>query len=477
MAIENKIDPDAIETLSTCESVDIKQLLDIVRKSNHRDFINRLLNLLIKNRDRSSIRIESFKEGSIIVMDGLSLVIDNNQSMNGIFTISSSEFIIKDGNCLFELHKINNEYLSYLIDLTRRIVPGNDYSLSSLLSSREKFLSMFINDELLRAALLLASFGLGDLAPIILNQDIEDIFITQDSMYINHSKYGTCRVINIDTQAIVRQFLKMANISGVKVSVDNPSGKFSITLGNKKLRISVDRWPLVEGISVHVRLHKKPFTINELINEGSINIIEAGKLTIALRNGYSVLIMGPPSSGKTTLLNALDMVLPLNVRRIYIDETDESLELPTPSVKVKSIIGKTEEVLKSLHRGYGILIIGELREREHFEALIHGINAGLQVLATTHADSIESLTNRLRVFSLIDLIDLNKFVLIIMEKIGTMRRVKAVIFPPSFDPDKQEINAIINGIMKLNHDIDNYVNYSIQLNNTLNNIGDYNESQ
>ncbi|WP_444823199.1 ATPase, T2SS/T4P/T4SS family [Vulcanisaeta sp. JCM 14467] len=232
---------------------------------------------------------------------------------------------------------------------------------------------------------------------------------------------------------------------------------------------------MVEGLSVHVRLHKRPFTINELINLGSISIEEASRLIIALRDGFSILIMGPPSSGKTTLLNALDMALPLNLRRIYIDETDESLELPAPSVKVKSIIGKTEEVLKSLHRGYGVLIIGELRERDHFEALIHGINAGLQVLGTTHADSDEALMNRLRAFSLSELINLRRFVLVTMEKISSTRRVRSIIYPQKFNPTQQEINTVINSLMRLNNVVDDYVRYSIQLNKLLSGVGEDDE--
>lgn len=418
MAMEGRVDVDVIETLSTCELADLRSLLNAIRKSgDNKEFINRLLNLLIKGGVKPHLRIELFKEGSIITMGNFSLVVDNARSMINKSIALSFNLIIKDSECTVELHKVSNDYLDYLIELVSRVVPNNEYSLPSLLLSREKFLSLFIKDPMFRSSLVLASLGLGDLSPIILDQEVEDIFITQDSIYINHSRYGICRVVNADAQAIAKQFLKIANISGVRVSVDNPSGKFSIMISNKRLRISVDRWPLVEGLSVHVRLHKKPFTINELINSGSISIEDAGKLITALRNGLSILIMGPPSSGKTTLLNALDMALPLNLRRIYIDETDESLELPTPSVKIKSIIGKTEEVLKSLHRGYGVLIIGELRDRDHFEALVHGINAGLQVLGTTHADSNEALMNRLRAFSLSELIDLNKFVLVSMERL------------------------------------------------------------
>ncbi|WP_243666435.1 ATPase, T2SS/T4P/T4SS family [Vulcanisaeta sp. JCM 16159] len=368
MLIEGMVDIDALETLSACKLTNLVDILNIARRFDGQGFINRLLNLFIKEGARSNLRVELFKEGSIITMNDFSLVIDNAQPIGGTFTISSLKYVNNNGDCLLELHRINNDYLNYLVELTKRVVPNHDYSLSSLLLSRDKFLSMFINDHALRSLIILASLGLGDLAPIILDQNVEDIFITQDSIYVNHSERGMCKVMNANPQLVAGQFLKIANISGIRVSVDNPSGKFSIAISGKKLRISVDRWPLVEGLSVHVRLHKKPFTINDLINIGSISIKEASRLIAALRDGFSMLIMGPPSSGKTTLLNALDMALPLNLRRIYIDETDESLELPTPSVKVKSIIGKTEEVLKSLHRGYGVLIIGELRERDHFEA-------------------------------------------------------------------------------------------------------------
>lgn len=470
-AIEGRLDTDILETLNNCGTLDLGSLLHITRKLGSRDFIYRLLNTLTKGRISDTIRVAMLKEGFIISMNDFSLIVDRNLTMTNDTGISLSR-LINNNDCLVELIRVNNEYLNHLIELTRRVVPSGDYSLTSLLGSRERFLSRFITNDSLRASLLLTSIGLGDLAPIILNANVEDIFITQDSMYINHSKYGVCRVLNAEPQVIARQFLRVANISGVRISTDNPSGKFSIIINGKRLRVTVDKWPLVEGVSVHVRLHKKPFTISDLVVAGSVNVVEAGRLVMAVRNGYNILIMGPPSSGKTTLLNALDMVLPLNVRRIYIDETDESLELPAPSVKVKSLIGKTEEVLKSLHRGYGILIIGELREREHFEALIHGFNAGLQVMATTHAESVESLVSRLRAFLLSDLIDLSKFVLVIMERMGSTRRVKSIVYPQSFNPDQEKINAIASIITGLGHYGNNYVNYSTQLINAMSNLGD-----
>ncbi|WP_243666436.1 CpaF/VirB11 family protein [Vulcanisaeta sp. JCM 16159] len=70
--------------------------------------------------------------------------------------------------------------------------------------------------------------------------------------------------------------------------------------------------------------------------------------------------------------------------------------------------------------------------------MIHGVNAGLQVLGTTHADNVGSLMSRLRTFSLNELIDLDRFVLVIMERDGSMRRVKSIIYPQFFNPEQQK---------------------------------------
>jgi flagellar protein FlaI len=475
MAIEDKIDPDIIEAVDRCGKLSVKDVLRISRKLNITNSMDRFLLGVIKKVDPDAVKLSSYNEGYVIGIGDFLLIINNepnDELTNDAINISLSYKLLNKLNtdeCSIVIDRVSNEYVNYLVQIVRNVVPNSDYSLSSLISVRDQFLSLFIDDKKYRLATLLASLNLGGLTPLLLDKDIEDIYITQDSVYVNHIKYGTCVVLNINSQVIARQLLRLANISGVRVSTDNPSGKFAIDIAGRRLRITVDRWPLVEGIAVHIRLHKRPFTISNLISTNALNITDASKLILSLRNEYNVLIIGPPSSGKTTLLNALDMAIPLNLRRIYIDEADESLELPTPSVKVRSIIGKAEEVLKSLHRGYGILIIGELREKEHFEALVHGVNAGLQVLATTHADSIQSLINRLRIFSLDNIIDLSKYIIIIMERANTERRVKTIVYPQDLMFNQDQLNIISNIIIKLRK-IYNYVDYAIKLNYELNSM-------
>lgn len=96
MAAEGKVDVDAIETLSACGSANLKTVVSIIRRSgNGKEFINKLLNLLIKEGVRSRLRVELFKEGSIIVMDGFSLVLDNAKSLNGQFNISLPNLMVR----------------------------------------------------------------------------------------------------------------------------------------------------------------------------------------------------------------------------------------------------------------------------------------------------------------------------------------------------------------------------------------------
>jgi type IV secretory pathway ATPase VirB11/archaellum biosynthesis ATPase len=345
-----------------------------------------------------------------------------------------------DNGCRVYIEPVGNGYMGYFALFLSRVVPSEG-GLEELIRTRESLATNLVDDEYVVDAVL-ASLGIGELSPLIRMNDVEDIFITHESIYINHSIHGMCSVHGVDPLGVGMRILKLANLSGVGVSVERPSGKFSIRLGGILLRLTVDRWPLVESISVHVRRHKRIFTLTDLVRLGTLSREDAAGLAVAVRRGYSVIIMGPPSSGKTTLLNALDMVISPRLRRIYIDEADESLDMDVPCVKVRSISGKVEEVLRSLHRGFGILVIGELREREHFHALIHGVNSGLQVMATTHALDEESLARRLRSFGIE--MDLGNFVTVSMARSGGRRTVTHVRYPQDLQVDHELGDKLAN---------------------------------
>jgi hypothetical protein len=72
-------------------------------------------------------------------------------------------------------------------------------------------------------------------------------------------------------------------------------------------------------------------------------------------------------------------------------------------------------------------------------------------------------------------IDLGKYVLITMEKMSSVRRVKSIIYPQGFNPDPEQVSAISTIIIKLGK-IKDYVSYTMQLNKLINEPpGDQNE--
>lgn len=56
MLIEGMVDIDALETLSACKLTNLVDILNIARRFDGQDFINRLLNLFIKKGARSNLR-------------------------------------------------------------------------------------------------------------------------------------------------------------------------------------------------------------------------------------------------------------------------------------------------------------------------------------------------------------------------------------------------------------------------------------
>ena len=148
-----------------------------------------------------------------------------------------------------------------------------------------------------------------------------------------------------------------------------------------------------------------PITMERLIRSGSISAEAAQVLTTLVAAGYSMIIGGGTSAGKTTFLNALSNAIPEEERIITIEDNAElQIQGSGISVRLEAKAANTEggksitirDLIKSaLRMRPDRIIVGEVRSGEAVD-MLQAFNTGHDgSLCTIHANSCEDMLSRL----------------------------------------------------------------------------------
>ncbi|MEG0156349.1 MAG: CpaF family protein [Anaerovoracaceae bacterium] len=150
---------------------------------------------------------------------------------------------------------------------------------------------------------------------------------------------------------------------------------------------------------------KTGYTMEDLIDFGTITRDCANFLHGLVRAGYNCFISGGTSSGKTTFLNILTNYIPREERIIVIEDSAELQITQIPNIvrmECKNANGEgkggvsMEDLIKtSLRMRPDRIIVGEVRGREVMD-MINAMNTGHDgSLSTGHGNSIEGMLRRL----------------------------------------------------------------------------------
>ena len=152
------------------------------------------------------------------------------------------------------------------------------------------------------------------------------------------------------------------------------------------------------------RFPKEVFTMEKLVDNGSITLEAAEFLKEAVRSGYNCFVSGGTSSGKTTLLNVLSEFIPKGERVITIEDSAElqinsvenlvRLETRNSNSSGCEAITIKDLIKTALRMRPDWVIVGEVRGAEVAD-MLQAMNTGHFSMSTGHANSSKDMITRL----------------------------------------------------------------------------------
>lgn len=204
---------------------------------------------------------------------------------------------------------------------------------------------------------------------------------------------------------------QLAAADGVELNASTPSAKVNLDPVGKAgdtdetVRCALALGTISEG-GPHVSIRKQrsdPLTPVELIRNGSIPTSLVALLWLVFEYHGVVLFSGPTGVGKTTLMNAHIPFIPHDDRPISIDEGSREVRVPHEtgvSLRTRDHresdkrVSMADLMTESNYLNPDVEIIAEINTPESFATFGESISTGHGIVGTTHAETIERLTNR-----------------------------------------------------------------------------------
>ena len=172
-------------------------------------------------------------------------------------------------------------------------------------------------------------------------------------------------------------------------------------------RVNVVLPPIaLDGAIMTIRkFPKDSFTMEKLIEIGSISRECGDMLKLLVRSGYNIFISGGTGSGKTTFLNALTNYIPKEERLITIEDAAElaienignlvRLEARNANVNGENAIAIKDLIKSALRMRPDRIIVGEVRDGAALD-MLSAMNTGHDgSISTGHANSSKDMLTRL----------------------------------------------------------------------------------
>lgn len=247
--------------------------------------------------------------------------------------------------------------------------------------------------------------GYGPINPLLLDPDVTEVMVNGPYM-VYVEKKGKVQLTDVkfrDNDQVMYVIEKIVAPLGRRIDESSPMVDARLPDGS---RVNAIIPPLaLNGPTITIRkFSKDPYTIENLIEFGTVTRDMAQFLDACVKARLNIFISGGTGSGKTTTLNVLSGFIPNDERIVTIEDAAElqmsqdhvvSLESRPPNIEGKGAITIRNLVKNSLRMRPDRIVIGEVRGGEALD-MLQAMNTGHDgSLATGHANSPRDMIARL----------------------------------------------------------------------------------
>jgi pilus assembly protein CpaF len=248
------------------------------------------------------------------------------------------------------------------------------------------------------------AIGLGVLEPLLADESVTEIMVNSvEEVFVERNGRLQRADLQFTDEAQLYQTIDRI-VSQVNRRVDESSPMVDARLPTGE-RVNVIIPPLsLKGPTLTIRRFPRLFTIDELVELGSIDRGLADLLLSCVRSRLNIVISGGTGAGKTTLLNALSSAVPHGERIITVEDSAElrlqqphvvTLESRPANVEGKGQVSIRDLVRNSLRMRPDRIIVGEVRGAETLD-MLQALNTGHEgSLVTVHSNSCDDAIHRI----------------------------------------------------------------------------------
>ena len=258
--------------------------------------------------------------------------------------------------------------------------------------------------------------GYGPLEPFLRDDSVTEVMVNaHDRIFIERGgKLERTKTAFVDNAHLLRIIDKIVSQVGRRIDESSPMVDARLPDGS---RVNAIIPPLsLRGPTLTIRkFARDPYTMDDLINFGSVSGKAAHFLSACVKGKLNVLISGGTGTGKTTMLNALSAFVPDDERIVTIEDAAElqlqqehviTLESRPANIEGKGEVRIREFVRNALRMRPDRIIVGEVRGPETLD-MLQAMNTGHEgSLTTVHANSPRDALSRIETLVLTAGLDL-----------------------------------------------------------------------